>query len=236
MRKSTYAYPLSFGTFAGSFGYYDTGSEKLFGSDGSEFNVHLQRDILGAVSYAASIGAADFGMSGKFLSSELAEAKSASAFAVDFGVILRPPSSGLAFGLALRNIGSGIKFIQEKDPLPLELRFGSSYLLPIETKQYKMLLSVDVPYLMNEKDTMVKVGAELVYLNSLSLQTGYNFNSDAQGFTLGVGVLWGKICVNYGIGLIGGLNNIHKITVGYRFGETSVVPENGKAEVDFKSI
>lgn len=232
----SYAQPTSFGTFAGSFGYYDTGSEKLYGSDGSEFNVHLQRDILGAVSYAASLGAAAFGASGKFLSSELAEAKSASAFAVDFGVIVRPPSSGLAFGLALRNVGSGIKFIQEKDPLPMELRLGSSYLLPMGSRQYKMLLSADVPYLVNEKDTMVKVGAELAYLGSLSLQAGYNFNSDAQGLTLGAGVLLGKINVNYGLGLTEGLSDVHRITVGYRFGETTVTPTEDKVKVDFKRI
>lgn len=216
----SYAHPTGYGTFAGSFGYYDAGSEKLLGSDGSEFDVHLQRDVLGAVSYAGSIGVVDLGVSGKFLSSELAEAETATAFAVDFGLIGRVPSSGLAVGVALRNIGSGIKYIQEEDPLPLELRFGTSYLFPLKKQRSKMLLSADVPYLVNEKITMVAVGAEFVYLDSLSLQAGYNFNSDIQSLTFGAGVLWGKINFNYGLGLTDGLSDIHRITIGYRFGKT----------------
>jgi len=99
-----------------------------------------------------------------------------------------------------------------------------------------MLLSADVPYLVNEKDAIIKVGAELVYLDSLSLQTGYNFNSDAQGLTFGAGVLWGKINVNYGLGLTEGLSDVHRITIGYRFGETILVPAEDKTKVDFKRI
>lgn len=226
----SYGLPTHAGTFVGSFGYYDTGSEKLSASDGSDFNIHLQRDVLCALSYANRAGILNLGVSGKFLRSKLAEAASAITFAVDIGAMAQVPSQNLSLGVALRNLGSGLKFIEEEDPLPLELRFGGSYLLPLGSQQSKIVLSADIPYLINEKTTMIKLGAEYTYLNSLSFQVGYPVNSDALNMTFGVGMLWNKVVFNYGFGLANGLSNTHRITVGYRFGQAAAKNRNEASE------
>jgi hypothetical protein len=217
----SYGQPTTAGTFAGTFAYYDTGKEDLFASDGSVYNVHLQRDILGALSYANRLGMVSVGATGKFLRSELAEVVSATTFAADFGGIIRFPSSDFSVGVALRNVGPGLKYIDKNDPLPLELRFGVSYPLSLESLRSKLLLSTDVPYLINDKEITGKIGVEYTYLDSLSFQAGYHVKSDAQNITFGVGVRWQQIVFNYGFGLASELSDTHRITVGYRFGETA---------------
>lgn len=224
----SYGFPTRAGTIAGSFGYYDTGSEKLFSPDGAEFDVHLQQDLLCSLSYANQVGPVNLGVSGKFLRSELVETVSATTLAMDLGAMVRIPSQNLSLGVAIRNIGPGIKFIEEVDPLPLEVRFGGSYLLPFESQQSKVVLSADIPYLVNEKTTLIKLGAEYTYRNSLSFQVGYPVNSDSQNLTFGAGMLWDSVVFNYGFGLANGLSNTHRITLGYRFAQASAETKSPK--------
>ena len=53
----------------------------------------------------------------KFIRSELAEAASANAFAADFGAVVKFPSSNFSIGVALRNLGQRLRFLEESDAL-----------------------------------------------------------------------------------------------------------------------
>ncbi|MBU4305729.1 MAG: PorV/PorQ family protein [Candidatus Omnitrophica bacterium] len=209
-------FPTRFGNFLAGINYYDTGSEKLYASDGSVINVHLQRDLLGTISYGKKIGVISMGASAKYLSSELAEYKTASGYAFDIGGALIFDSPNVSFGLSLRNVGQGLKFISERDPLPRELRMGGSYAFQLRNDNSKMLLSADIPYMIVDKKTVANLGAEWLINNGFSVRVGQHFNSDIQSFTFGFGLKIKTMVFDYSFGAAGPLDNIHNVSLGYR--------------------
>jgi len=212
-------YPTSFGNFLADVNYYDTGSEKLDASDGSVVNVHLQRDLLGAISYGKKFGILGLGASAKYLSSELAEYITASGYVFDIGGVLIFDSAGISLGASLRNIGQGLKFISERDSLPRELRMGVSYAFKLGEDNSKMLLSADVPYMIVDKKIEANLGAEWPISKGFSIRAGEHFNSDIQSFTFGFGLKTKTILFDYSFGAAGPLDNIHNVSISYRWGQ-----------------
>jgi hypothetical protein len=66
-------------------------------------------------------------------------------FAVDLGLVYRPPVRGLKLGLALHNMGPKIAYIdaEQADPLPLNIVVGGSYEL-MESEYSKVLVLLDL--------------------------------------------------------------------------------------------
>jgi len=65
------------------------------------------------------------GVNLKGISSRVVKTKSATGFAVDFGGLYYPPLEWLAIGLAIQNLGTELKFIDEGHRLPLKFVWGS---------------------------------------------------------------------------------------------------------------
>ncbi len=225
----SYGHPTRLGTFAGAIAYYNGGKEELAASDGSLYSVQLQRDVLGSISYANHVGVLNLGASGKFIRSELAEAASANAFAADFGAVVKFPSSNFSIGVALRNLGQRLRFLEESDALPLEVRCGGSYLWPLDGGRSDLLLSADVPYAVNEKEFTGKVGAEYSWHHNFVFAAGYHINSGALGATFGFGLLLEQVAFTYGFGL-GNVTGTHSVSLGYRFGEDAAREPEPAAE------
>lgn len=213
-----YGQPTSIGTFSGSFSYYDTGNEELLASDGSVFKVHLQRDILCSVSYANMIKNLRFGITGKFLQSELAESSTASTLALDVGVLTHLYNSNILAGISLRNFGRGLKFIDERDSLPAEIRAGGSYLLPfMKDNSLLSLMALDIAYLLNDKEVIGKLGIEYRWEKKFSVRAGYHINSDVETAAFGFGVVWGRTEFNYAFGLNSDITDTHRFSINYLF-------------------
>lgn len=67
------------------------------------------------------------GMSLKIINSSIEE-ESATGFAVDAGILKTLSTlKRIRLGLALQNIGTGLKFMSESDPLPMNIKLGASY-------------------------------------------------------------------------------------------------------------
>jgi len=117
--------PLKNGGVGMSIGYFDGDSIHVF--DGvKESDSTAQRDITVTLGLAQGVGPISFGVSGKYLSSELAETDHATAFAGDFGVNWKL-NHRLRIGAAVQNIGSELKFNDEGDDLPRMARTGFSF-------------------------------------------------------------------------------------------------------------
>ena len=221
-------YPTRFGNFLAAINYYDTGSEKLYASDGSIVDLHLQQDFLGAISYGKQLGIIGFGGTLKYLSSDLAEYKTASSYAFDIGGALILGSPDVSLGVSLRNIGQGLKFVSERDPLPRELRTGISYAFNLGNDNSKILLSADVPYLIVDKTTQENLGAEWCINKAFSLRIGEHFNSDVQSLTFGLGLKTRTFSFDYSYGAAGPLNSINNVSIGYRWGAQPTVLARNK--------
>jgi len=120
-----YGQPTRLGVFAGGFFYYTVGEMELIDLDGNEWSVKGEQDFAVVGSFARRLlDRFPIGVNLKIISSRLVEAESGTAFAIDFGSLYHPPLEGMTLGLAVRNLGTKIKFIDEGDSLPLIISVG----------------------------------------------------------------------------------------------------------------
>ncbi|MCB1200957.1 MAG: PorV/PorQ family protein [Leptospiraceae bacterium] len=129
---------------------------------------------------------------------------SSNGFAFDLGSALIMPQSspmrGFTFGLSILNLGAAGAFIDESDPLPLTFRTGTAYRFFMNDVVKLMggpgnffrtigedgLLTLDVTKVLSN-DFVIGTGLELRFFEMLMIRTGYEFNQDTRGFTVGTG-------------------------------------------------
>jgi len=211
-----YGQPTPVGVFAGAFSYYTAGDIELIDLDGKEWTAKAKQDYVIVASFAREfLKKCPIGINLKLISSRVVEAESATAFAVDFGALYQPPLEGLAIGLAIRNLGTNLKFIDEGDPLPSTIRLGSAYQRSFGGQQ--ILLSIDFPYLIYEEKFIPAIGFEYDWRKIIQGRIGYKSNSDDTGLTFGLGFSYQKYIIDYSFGLANKLENLHRISLGVRF-------------------
>jgi hypothetical protein len=141
--------------------------------------------------------------------------ESATAFAVDVGLLFRSQFHDLMIGMNITNFGSEIKYEGKDlyqpvdvDPsntgnnenivaslntsswmLPLIFSVGTS-MQPVNTNDWKWIVAADAVY-PNNQSPYLNTGTELSWLNLISLRAGYNslFKKDAEeGLCAGLGL------------------------------------------------
>lgn len=173
-------------------------------------------DIVVGISYAKNL-TDKFSIGGtvKYISQSIWN-ESATAWAVDIGLLFYTPMDGLNLGMNISNFGTEMKLdgedlLRPADidpahtgnnanitskletdswPLPLIFAVGLSYNVLSRDSDWRWLLSSDavVP---NNQSTYGNLGTELVWNDIISLRVGYNslLKADAEeGLTAGVGV------------------------------------------------
>jgi len=130
------------------------------------------------------------GATAKLITEKISDA-TASTYASDLGLLYKPTSK-LSLGAVAANIGPGIKFANESDPLPLAARLGATYQIRPQWD-----LSAEGVYrrtgLLSES-----MGMEWRYGEIFSFRGGYNTAHTkelglATGFTAGIGLFyWGQ--------------------------------------------
>lgn len=208
--------PTRRGAMALSVGYYDAGSVEL--DDGTAVReLSAQKDYMVALGFARNVGGAALGLNAKVLRSTLVEEYSANAYALDFGMQM-PMTSRLRIGLAAQNIGRGLKYVEETDRLPTNVRLGASFALRSGMNAPTILL--DVPYFLNERETRPSAGLDIP-IGPLSLRAGYKDNGESNEMSFGAGFGLGRAAVDYSLGMADQLNTAHRVSVSMRFGGTS---------------
>ncbi len=209
--------PQSHGSLGISFGYYNGGDMSIF--DGTnERTVTAKADMTAVLGYAMKMGPLSIGVSGKYLSSELAETAKATAFAGDAGIQL-PLSSRIRLGASIQNLGSRITYIKESEELPQIARAGLGISL---FEKYKTTLLLDAPYYIQDSEQRVGAGFETM-VGPLALRAGYRSGSDLASVTFGAGFLLDKMSIDYSYGLVEDLDNSHHVSLGMRFGGENVL-------------
>ena len=211
-----YGQPTRLGVFAGAFSYYTAGDIELIDLDGNEWTAKAEQDFVVLVGFARQVlEKLPMGINLKLISSRVVEAESGTAFAVDLGGLYHPPLEGLAIGLAIRNLGTELKFIEEGDSLPLTICVGGAYERSFGDK--KILASIDFPYLVYEQKLTPAVGFEFDWREMVQGRIGYKFNSDDTGLAIGMGFTYQNYFINYAFGLADKLENGHRVSLGVRF-------------------
>jgi hypothetical protein len=211
-----YGQPTRIGVFGGLFSYYTAGEMELIDLEGDETTVKAEQDFVVLAGFGKRVmERLPLGINVKVISSRIAEAETGTSFAVDFGALYEGVAKGLTLGLAIRNLGTELKFIDEGDPLPLMVSTGVSY--ERSFGRQKILVSADFPFLVYEQIVTPGVGIEFDWREMLQGRIGYKFNSDDAGLTVGMGFQYRNYLLNYGFGLANRLENSHRVSLGVKF-------------------
>lgn len=165
------------------------------------------------------------GVGVKWIRSVIADA-SAQAFAGDFGAAYesagaRGPGALLA-GIAVRNVGPGLRFLDETSPLPLTLAFGLGWRVPAG-----LLLAVDFKHRPRSRSSELSSGGELAVFKGLSLRAGLDAqivrggsaygSSVLEGFAAGFGWRGKAFSVDYAMTPFGPLGRLQGFSMTGRF-------------------
>lgn len=167
-----------------------------------------------AYDYALSIAYAipanenlDLGINFKFIQQKI-EKENADGMAIDMGLLyLDPSNEKFKIAAVLQNLGSKLKFVQQRENLPLTYKLGVSY------KINKLTLASDVTTPEDNK-TRINLGIEYFPTTNLAFRLGYNSQNDLDsGWTLGAGFRLKTLHIDYAFIPYGELDNTHRFSL-----------------------
>ncbi|MBI2618626.1 MAG: PorV/PorQ family protein [Ignavibacteriales bacterium] len=111
--------------------------------------------------------------------------------AFDFGMLYRTGLESLTLGVSIRNFAREVSYIQESFQLPLIFKIGVSMnvldVFAMDPASHSLMLAVDAEH-PRDYPEQIKVGAEYVFSQTLSLRFGYVSPADEHGVSFGVGL------------------------------------------------
>jgi hypothetical protein len=137
----------------------------------------------------------------------------ATGFAFDAGLYHVSRIKGVKFAAVLANVGAPMKFETEEFALPRVFKLGASYEREVPALKGDIAATLDVLF-PNDGNAKQHIGAEYGYSRTLFLRTGYKAGYDSQGFAFGLGVMYRKFTLDYGV-IFGGndLGDTHKLSL-----------------------
>lgn len=189
-------------------------------STGSSFS---PRDMALSLGLARKFKFGSLGLSGKYISSKISN--SATAYAADFGFLSRPYSffdRDLRLAFVIQNLGTGLKYIEVEDPLPLNIKAGSSYSL---SKRWLAALDVSLP---KDNKPILAAGTEYKRRSgenwTFAGRLGFNSRTlgDIEGFSgisFGLGAGFRSLGLDYAFLPFGDLGAAHRISILFSFGK-----------------
>jgi hypothetical protein len=167
------------------------------------------------------LNGASFGATAKYISSTIT--KTAYTFGFDFGYLSAPfhvLDREIRLAYVAQNVGGSIKFQQLSDPLPTNLRFGTSVAL---AKGWLLDLDLDEPL---DNAPYFALGTEyrLEYNKEASFAARFGINSRAlgdagnfSGLTLGLGARFTRLGIDYAFAPLGALGMTNTISVSFSY-------------------
>ncbi len=213
-----YAHPTPQGTVAAGLTYLS--QSKIDGRDerGRPTAGYDASDAALSLGFARKLEAADLGAAFKYLRSHIGSSE-ASGVAVDLGA--KRAFNRVSVGAALRNLGPGLKFDDQRNDLPLRLAVGAAYKFP--GGHAVAAEAVNGP---RGTGTGVSFGGEHQTVKNLYLRAGYTTRaavtggSDfdaARGLTFGLGLRNEKWSLDYAILPSGELGRSHRFSLSVRW-------------------
>jgi len=158
------------------------------------------------------------GVGFKFIHSTLVQEYSATAYAVDVGLLGKfiVGKNRLLLGIVGQNLGTKIKFEEEGDNLPLTLRAGAGYQMDFK-QEHRVTVSLEAVK-PNDADFRGNSGVEYWYREIFALRAGYKIGYDLDTFTCGVGFAWKNFQLDYGWGMMATkMGDSHRFSLTARF-------------------
>lgn len=221
-----FAQPTANGTFGIGVTRLATGGQE--GRDGNRqaTSGFEASDTAYTVSYSRKLTgsqASSLGGNLKLLRSQIGP-YSAQTVAVDLGAQHRFADKPLSLGASVLNIGKGLRFLDQSDPLPLTLAIGAAYRIagPLN-------LAFDIRRQVHDQRTDVGIGTEYAFLPSFALRMGYASQyaggpsggggamGALGGLGAGLGISGRSYRADYTFTPFGALGNVQRLSLGARF-------------------
>lgn len=154
----------------------------------------------------------DLGLSLKYLFEKI-DVNTASGYAFDAGLIYRPPVNGFKLGATIQNLGSMGNLRNDDTALPILLRLGAAYQLPLKVTGVNVNLASDLVKVSAE-NTRWHLGSEFLLWKQIALRAGWMLGYEARDFTLGVGFNRSALRLDYGY-LPSDLGSTHRFTINF---------------------
>jgi len=219
-----------FGAVGGGVLYTNYGSFDRTDEFGNSSGTFTASDMALSLGYSNALQEnLTYGGAVKFIYSSIA-GYTATAVALDAGLLYRIPESRLALGASIRNAGRMITtYAGVNEPLPLDFAVGAS----IVPRGLPLLLNVDFHRLNENPGKFIDrfgaftVGGEFTLSRVFRARFGYNNQTrkDLQtgataglaGFSAGIGLTIASTLVDYSLSSLGAIGNLHRVSVGMRF-------------------
>jgi long-subunit fatty acid transport protein len=224
-----YAHPLKQGTLAIGGVYLGHGSIEGRSATGAPTGSYNASDQAVSLGFGSRLDSGlGWGANVKYVRSAI-ETASAQSFAVDLGgryafSSARGPGVPL-LGLAVQNLGPGLKFQDQTSQLPLTVAAGVGYRLPVG-----LTLAMDFKHRPHGKESEFSVGTEYALLANFALRAGYGTVrtyhgtdnsaggfSALSGFATGLGFKLRGYSLDYSFTPAGELGNVQRFSLAARF-------------------
>ena len=189
-----------------------------------------------ASEFALTLGYSDIlednvhlGANVKFIYSSIASYTS-TGIAADLGMLYAIPETKVTIGASLRNLGSQLtSYMSTKEDLPLDFAVGFS----VVPRGLPLLLNVNFHKLNESQDNFTDrfraftVGGEFTLSKVIQARVGFDNEKSKDlktgttlglaGFSGGVGIKVNEYVVDYSLSSLGGIGNLHRISIGTSF-------------------
>jgi outer membrane protein OmpA-like peptidoglycan-associated protein len=209
------------GVFQGNVGLrlFYSGNYNLMEVDESGNDAgHLQNfNLLGQVAYAHTLfGDWEGGAALKVFQSSLAGFDSRGA-AVDVGIRRELKIIPLALGAGIMNLGRMSAFDQDADPLPTLAIAGIEVLSSVWNQQHLKLTADWNWSLAGDEAGYGTLGAEYAFRELACIRAGYRLNNELGALSVGGGLQWAGLGLDYVFQPFGTLGSNHRLTISYYF-------------------
>lgn len=236
-----------------TFSFLDAGTIEISDADGNVVrSAKAQSDQLFHIGYGYAWRKLPFSLRGnlhlgagaKLLRSSIVDEVKAQTFAADLGALYARALPGLGLGrlgFSISNIGPGLRYSGgkasggESDPLSRTMRIGASYQKSLPRSD-SLTVSAELDRRPQNQTTTPSFGLEYLHHGLLAFRVGYRKEADAQPISLGFGINWRDIGVDYSLSLLQTFGNLHRISLSYSFQIPWVEPKNLPGEAPFELL
>ena len=225
----TYVHPMgSWGAVAVNLVFLSYGTSPGYDATGTSTGDFGSNEFAPQISYGTRVlPDLAVGATLKYVRIQLAPSSQSgvgSTFAVDLGGLYKIPAAHINLGVNLQNMGPSVTFINEDQASPLSRNLKTGVAWEAYTrKQFSFVLAGDFNQSLVTSDFRVyNYGAELRFAEQLAGRIGYYDDplGEIQDLTYGLGINWHSLSLDYASipqAKNSGLENVKKITLGYRF-------------------
>ncbi len=121
----------------------------------------------------------------------------ASGYGFDFGLHYNDLIENLNLGFSIRNLGSMSALRNESTKLPVDLRFGADYSIPVESIQSQIYLGAGFQKYASSDENHFNLGGEFFYDELIAVRLGYITGFESKGMSFGLGLRLNKFDFDY---------------------------------------